>query len=199
MSPSGSHLDDVVAKVVLTGVSGSGKSMVLRAMARRYAHESVRVGEVAGGSVFRTEFFWPQELADGRRLRIKLFALSGAPAYNAANELLLTGCAGLVFYADVRPERLDEAREALRSVVFNAGRSGVDLASLPMAVQYHYPGAEPQFDPDKMDQWLGMTPGSVVRFMASREGNEGGLCAGVEEVVRRVGREFRLEKPLGVS
>lgn len=180
---------DVLAKVVLTGIPDSGKGELLRHMARRHAHDSVRVGEVGGGAVYRTEFYWPEELEGGRRLRVRLFALSGRPTFNAVSELLLAGCDGLVFVADVQPDRLAEVQAAFRGVIYNAGRSGIDLKRLPLVMQYHHRGEEPGFDPDRMDQWLGITSGEVERLTIRFSEEDQAGCAGVEQVLRRIARE----------
>jgi len=180
---------DMLAKVVLMGLSGSGKAAVLRHMARRHAHDSVRVGEVAGGAVYRTEFYWPEVLADGRRLRVRLFALSGRPGFNAVSELLLAGCDGLVFMIDVRPERLSEAQEAFRTMIINADRSGRDLKVMPLVLEYHHAGERPEFDLDRMDGWLGIAPGMVERLTTRFPGAEEAVCVGVERVLSRIARE----------
>ena len=189
MSEAARGPQEVLAKVVLMGLSGSGKATVLRHMARRHAHDSVRVGEVAGGAVYRTEFYWPEMLADGRRLRVRLFALSGRPVFNAVSELLLSGCDGLVFMIDVRPERLVEAQEAFRAMIFNAGRNGRDLKAMPLALQYHHAGEWPEFDLERMDGWLGIAPGMVERLTTRFPGAEDAVCAGVERVLTRIARE----------
>jgi hypothetical protein len=190
---------ELVVKIVLTGLPGSGKAVVLRYIARRHAHDSIRVGEVGGGSVYATEFYWPEELLDGRRLRVRLFALSGRPAYNAVHELLITDCDGLVFAADVRPERLAEAQEVFRGMLFNLERSGRDPKAMPLVLQYHHSGARPEFDLDKMDRWLGIAPGTVERLTACYPREEDDLCAGVEQVVKRIAREACPEQEIMVS
>lgn len=199
MAANSREQPELVVKIVLTGLPGSGKADVLRHMARRHAHDSIRVGEVAGGAVYGTEFYWPEELADGRRLRVRLFALSGRPAYNAVHELLIADCDGLVFVADVRPERLAEAQEVFRGTLFNIGRSGRDLKAMPLVLQYHHAGEKPEFDLDKMDQWLGVSPGSVERLTACYPREEDHLCAGVEQVVKRIAREACPEQEIMVS
>lgn len=190
---------ELVVKVVLTGLPESGKAVVLRHIAHRRAHDSISAGEFAGGAVHATEFYWPEQLTDGRRLRVRLFALSGRPAYNAVHELLVADCDGLVFVADVRPERLAEAQEAFRGTAFNVGRSGRDLKTIPLVLQYHHRGVAPEFDLDKMDRWLGVEPGSVERLTACYPREEDDLCAGVEQVVKRIAREACPEQEIMVS
>lgn len=173
------------AKVVLTGVPGSGKSAIVRQMAARYAHDSVLVGPVAEASVHRTGFFWPEMLGNGGRLQVELHALSGAPEYNAVNELLLERCSGVVFVADVREEKLYGAREALRSLIFNAGRNKFELDAMPVALHYTNTERHPGFRPEQMDQWLGIPPGSVPRFV-SASATDRNLCDAVEWVVKKI-------------
>ena len=178
----------VDAKLVLTGVAGSGKAAILRQMAQRYAHDSVLTGEAAGAQVLRTGFYWPEPLGNGGRLRVELYAVSGAPSFNALNELLLERCAGLVFVADVREEKLYEAREALRTLIFNAGRNRFELDAMPVALHYTGTGRHPGFRPGQMDQWLGIPPGSVPRFVSAST-EDGPLCEAVEWVVRKIAGE----------
>jgi signal recognition particle receptor subunit beta len=178
----------VVAKIVLTGVPGSGKSAILQQVADRYAHSSVSVGDVAGGAVFRTEFFWPEVLRDGRRLRVRLFAVSGHPCYNAVDELLLADCDGIVFVTGVTPESLARGRVALRTLVFNAGRNDYELDSRPIVFHYAKADRQPGFLPEQADEALGIPAGSVVRFVTGTRVGED-LCQAVEWVVAWVGRE----------
>lgn len=169
----------LLVKIVLAGVPGSGKAAILRQMADRYAHGSQRVGYAAGGEVFRTDFFWPEVLADGRRLRVRLFAVSGCPAYNAVDELVLGGCDGVVFVTGVSPGSLEKGRDALRTLVFNAGRNGYELASRPIVFQYTRVDEVPGFRPEPVDEWLGIPPGSVARFVSGSHGGDD-LCRAVE-------------------
>ena len=196
MAQRDEHGQVLVAKVVLVGVPDSGKSAILRQMAERYAHASLRADEVAGADVFRTEFFWPDAFSDGRRLRVRLFAVSGHPAYNAVDELLLEGCDGVVFVTKVEGEQAAAGRDSLRTLVFNAGRNGFELDSRPVVLQYSGVDKVPGFRPEQMDEWLGVPPGSVARFASGSQPGED-LCQGVEWVVEWVQRELaRDEEPV---
>lgn len=190
---------DHLAKVVITGLPGSGRAAILRRMARRHAHDAVRVGEVAGGAVHRTEFYWPDELADGRRLRVRLFALTGRPVYNAVSELLLAGADGVVFAIDATEERLGELREAFRRLAFNLGRAGRDLLQFPTVLQYHHEGASPAFSLEGMDRWLGLEVGLVSRLTVSCPGEGMATCAGLEQVIRRIAHEACPELVMAAS
>lgn len=179
----------VVAKMVLTGVPGAGKATILRCMADRYAHSSVRSGALGGAEVLRTEFYWPELLPDGRRLRVRLFAVSGSPSYNAVDELLLDSCDGIVFVTAVSPGCLERGREALRTLVFNAGRNGFALDSQPIVLLYTKIDQEPDFRAELADEALGIPAGSVARFASGLESGRD-LCEAVEWVVEWMIRDL---------
>ncbi|NNM29994.1 MAG: hypothetical protein HKO57_10750, partial [Akkermansiaceae bacterium] len=87
--------------------------------------------------------------------------------YNAASELVMARCDGIVFVADAAGERAVQAREALQAMVSNAQRHKMDLASLPVAMQYHRTDLQPGFNAEEMDAWLGIAPGTMPRFATS--------------------------------
>ena len=190
MTEDGQEGPHRTVKVALVGVPGSGKSSILRNIADRVAGAGVRVGEMAGAKVFRTEFFWPEPLSDGSRMAVQLFALSGMPIYNAAFELLMAKCDGLVFVADAAGGRSDHARSALRTMVFNAERHGMNLSELPVAMQYHRTDLHPGFRAEQLDSELGVAPGSVPRFATSTyDGSDPGAAVAwvLTEIARRNG------------
>lgn len=177
-----------VVKVVLVGVPGSGKGSILRLVADRWAHGAVQSSELGGGEVLRTEFLWPNPFEDGKHLRVQLFALSGAPSYNALGELLLSASDGVVFVADALVDSLERAKAALRAVVFNSRQHGIDLAAIPIAMQYHRTDLEPGFRSEDLDERLGITPGSLPSFATSlHDGSDPGAAVGwvLHELTRR--------------
>jgi hypothetical protein len=64
---------DHLAKVVLVGSAGAGKSGIVKAVAEKYVHSSVRAGEIGEGDFFRTEFLWPEPMIDGGSLPASFF------------------------------------------------------------------------------------------------------------------------------
>lgn len=163
---------DCVVKVVLMGAAGSGRAAIIKAVAAKYAHASVRAGELGEGRIFRTEFFWPEALQDGRRLRIRLFGLSGRADYNAMTELLLCGVSGIVFSASLARDQGFAAQDALAALLFNASHHRMDLSTLPMSLQYHALTNAPVFAPEEMDELLSISPGSLPRFVANEPAGE---------------------------
>ncbi len=177
--------EDLLAKVVLVGPPGVGKAAIVKRVAEHYAHSSVRAGEIGEGKIFRTEFFWPTPVQDGRRLRVRLFGISGQPAYNAVSELVLAKADGVVFVADLRRAQGPAVRESLQDLVQTAGRNGLDLATLPVALHYHCPVLAPFLEPEEMDRWLGIASGSVARFVTG-PGDNGPMRAPVEWIVAQI-------------
>lgn len=175
---------DRLVKVVLVGPPGGGKAAIVKEMAEKYAYSSLRAGEVGGGKVFRTEFFWPPSLPDGGRLRVRLFGISGRPIYQAVEELVMAAADGLVFVANLDRHEADPARAALQSMAQNAQRNELNLISLPAAIQYNQ-SLRPSMSADEMDEWLGITPGLVPRFLNKLEG-DGEMRAAVEWVIAQI-------------
>ena len=128
---------------------------------------------MGGARVYRTEFYWPEALANGRQLRVRLFAVSGAPSYGAVTELLLREADGLLFVASLAHETGVATREALRGMVAAAGHLELDLGSFPAAMQYVYPPGAQTGTPQQMEQWLGIPSGSLPTFVSGREGHDG--------------------------
>jgi hypothetical protein len=175
---------DRLAKVVLVGSAGAGKSAIVKAVAEKYAHASVRAGEIGEGKVYRTEFFWPEPMSDGGQLRVRLYGLSGAPVYKAVEELVLADADGVVFVGNLARDEGDAVLLALHSMALNAQQNGMDLTKLPAAVHYHRASA-PAFEPDEMDAWLGITPGAVPRFVTGPE-DHSQLRSSVEWTVAQI-------------
>lgn len=180
--------DGETVKVVVLGTPGAGKAGIVKAVADAYAHSSVRVGELGGARVYRTEFYWPEALPDGRQLRVRLFAVSGAPSYGAVTELLLQEADGLLFAASLAHETGVATRDALRAMVAAAGHLELDLGTLPSAMQYVYPPGAQTGTPQQMDEWLGIPSGSLPTFLSGREGDPdpgSGVNWVIEELMRR--------------
>ena len=185
MTNAPSVSSECAAKVVLVGSSGVGKAAIVKAMAKKYAHSAVRAGEIGEGKVFRTEFFWPEPLHDGGRLFVRLFGISGNPVYNAVEELVLANADGVVFVANLAHDEGPAVRAALRAMVLNGQHSGIDFTSMPAALHYHLGACVPAFEPNEMDEWLGIPTGSVPRFVTGPEGN-GELRSPAEWIIAQI-------------
>jgi hypothetical protein len=157
----------VSVKVALAGAADSGKLAMLRAIAARFGYATIREHPVGATRVHRVEWTEPRTLPDGRFLNVAIHSLTGPVEYNAAEELLLRGAAGIVFVVDADPAKFQAAWDSLLRLSDNARRNGYDLHSVGLALQYHRADLHPDFDPRKLDQRLGVPPGSIPRFVSS--------------------------------
>jgi hypothetical protein len=157
----------VSVKVALAGAADSGKLAMLRAIAARFGFATVREHPVGAVRVHRVEWTEPQLLPDGRFLNVAIHSLTGPVEYNAAEELLLRGVAGIVFVVDVDPAKFQTTWDSLMRLSDNTRRNGYDLHSVALAIQYHRADLYPDFDPQKLDRRLGVPPGMIPRFVSS--------------------------------
>ena len=167
----------VSVKVALTGAADTGKLAILRAIAGRYGSATVREHSIGAVRVHRVEWTEPQTLPDGRFLNVAVHSLTGRVEYNAAEELLVRDAAGIVFVVDVDPAKFKATWDSLMRLSDNTKRNGFDLHSVGLAIQYHRADLYPDFDPQKLDQRLGVPPGLIPRFVStSREPDAEGLA-----------------------
>lgn len=159
----------VTVKVALAGAADTGKLAILRAVAARHSSATVREHFVGSLRVHRVEWTEPQTLPDGRFLHVAAHSLSGPVAYNAGEELLLRGIAGVVFVVDVDPLRFKATWESLMRLSDNTKRNGYDLDAIALALQYHRADLHPEVDPAILDKRLGVPPGVIPRFVSSSQ------------------------------
>lgn len=154
-------------KVAIAGAPGSGKLSILDGIAARYGAVPPREHEIGELHVHRASWIDHDILGEGRALHVSLVTLHGKVPYNAAEELLVREADAVVFVLDVAPDRLKEAWEALLRVSDNTQRNGYELRSIPLALQYHRADQHRDFEPAKLDAWLGVPTGSVPRYVTS--------------------------------
>jgi hypothetical protein len=157
----------VSVKVALAGAADSGKLAMLRAIATRFGYATVREHLIGAMKVHRVEWTEPSILPDGRFLNVAIHSLTGQMDYNAAEELLLRRVSGIVFVVDVDPAKFQSTWDSLMRLSDNTRRNGYDLHSVGLAIQYHRADLYPDFDPQKLDQRLGVPPGLIPRFVSS--------------------------------
>lgn len=157
----------VSVKVALAGAADTGKLAMLRAIAARFGYATVREHPIGTMRVHRVEWTEPTVLPDGRFLNVAIHSLTGQVEYNAAEELLLRDASGIVFVVDVDPAKFQATWDSLMRLSDNTRRNGYDLHAVGLAIQYHRADLYPDFDPQKLDQRLGVPPGLIPRFVSS--------------------------------
>jgi mutual gliding-motility protein MglA len=81
--------------------------------------------------------FLPIELGlvGGYRVRLHLYSVPGQVFYAATRRLVFRGVDGIVFVADSQIDRMDANYEALRDLRENLGHYGLELETVPYALQ----------------------------------------------------------------
>ena len=89
----------------------------------------------------RTLFFdfLPLSLGEirGFRTRFHLYTVPGQVFYDASRKLILKGVDGVVFVADSQEERMEANIESIRNLEDNLKDHGLDLATVPYALQFN--------------------------------------------------------------
>jgi signal recognition particle receptor subunit beta len=89
----------------------------------------------------RTLFFdlLPLDLGElqGMKTRFLLYTVPGQVYYNATRKLVLKGVDAVVFVADSAPDKMAENRESLSNLEANLKAYGLDLKTIPWALQYN--------------------------------------------------------------
>lgn len=130
---------EINAKLVYYGPSGSGKGAALN-----YIYSRIKPtlrGELknvpAGGDSLLFFDFSPFEvpLADGYRLRLHVYTLSGPVTNPATWKMTLKGADGLVVMVDPAADRLLHARESVSELRGLLSAYGVGLQDIPAVLQ----------------------------------------------------------------
>jgi len=175
---------EIAIKIAVLGQVGAGKLQILSQVADFHGHAHVRTTALSGAEVARTEFVWPESLPDGGSVRARVFALTGSPQHQAAEQCLLADADAIVFVVNCAPDTISASRDCLLAMTQNAAKAGVDWAKTVMVMQYnradHYPG----FKPSDLDGWLGIANNNVPRHITSSQGQDLGIA--VNDAVSKV-------------
>ena len=89
----------------------------------------------------RTLFFdfLPLALGEirGFKTRFHLYTVPGQVFYDASRKLILKGVDGVVFVADSQRERMEANIESIRNLEANLREHGLDLKTIPYALQFN--------------------------------------------------------------
>ena len=73
----------------------------------------------------------------GYDIMIQLYTVPGQVKYNATRRLVLKGVDGIVFVADAQVSRRENNRESLSQLDENLKAHGIDMAAIPLVLQYN--------------------------------------------------------------
>ena len=155
---------EVSIKIAIVGQPNSGKKNIIEYVAEQYDQSALKSASVSGAEIVRTEFIWPEPVADGPFVRVGLLALSEQPLHQAAEQLLLADCDGLVFVVNCDPGKISECKSTLASLISNASRVGLDWGETMLILQYNNAERYPITRPEDLDSWLGVNVERVERY-----------------------------------
>jgi signal recognition particle receptor subunit beta len=132
---------EVNCKIVYYGPGRCGKTTNLQVVHAKAPQNST--GELVSIATEqdRTLYFdfLPLDLGSvaGMRTKFQLYTVPGQVYYDATRKLVLQGADGVVFVADSNPSMVQENIESLENLRSNLKENGLDLANLPIVLQYN--------------------------------------------------------------
>ncbi len=132
---------EINCKIVYYGPGLGGKTTNLQYIYNRTAPDSRGKMISLATETDRTLFFdfLPLDLGSirGFATRFHLYTVPGQVFYDASRKLILKGVDGVVFVADSQPERREANVESIRNLRVNLKEHGLDLETLPYALQFN--------------------------------------------------------------
>lgn len=162
---------ELTAKIVYYGPGLGGKTTNLQVLHRRL--EPGTAGDLLALSTEsdRTIYFdlLPVELGDikGYTIRFQLATVPGQTAYNETRRVVLKGADGIVFVADSQWTMLPKNLESWQSLRENLAANSLDLATLPVVIQYNKRDLPDILSVPAMEEALGFSQYPHVEAVAS--------------------------------
>ncbi|HZI66402.1 MAG TPA: ADP-ribosylation factor-like protein [Thermoanaerobaculia bacterium] len=176
---------ELTAKIVYYGPGLGGKTTNLQVLHRRL--EPGTAGDLLALSTEtdRTIYFdlLPVELGDikGYTIRFQLATVPGQTAYNETRRVVLKGADGVVFVADSQWTMLPKNLESWQSLKENLAANSLDIAAVPVVIQYNKRDLPDILSVPAMEEALGFSGYPHVEAVAS----EG---AGVTETFKLISK-----------
>jgi mutual gliding-motility protein MglA len=120
------------------------------------------------------------------RIRLHLYSVPGQVFYAATRRLVFRGVDGIVFVADSQIERMDANYESLRDLRMTAAHYGLDIETIPYALQLNKRDLENIHDVQFLTDELRLAGEPVYQAIAAE--NEG-----VRETLKDVTRQLLLK------
>lgn len=131
----------MTAKIVYYGPGLCGKTTNLSTIYERTTQKARGEMVSLNTETDRTLFFdlLPMDVGiiGGFRTKLQLYTVPGQVFYNSTRKLVLKGVDGIVFVADSQTAMLDANKESLQNLVENLRELGLDLAAIPMVIQWN--------------------------------------------------------------
>jgi len=132
---------EINCKIVYYGPSLGAKTTNLQYIYHKTAPDAKGKMISPATEADRTLFFdfLPLDLGTirGFTTRFHLYTVPGQVFYDASRKLILKGVDGVVFVADSQRERMEANIESIRNLESNLKEHGLDLKTIPYALQFN--------------------------------------------------------------
>ena len=132
---------EINCKIVYYGPGLGGKTTNLQYIYNKTAPDAKGKMISLATEADRTLFFdfLPLDLGTirGFTTRFHLYTVPGQVFYDASRKLILKGVDGVVFVADSQRERMEANIESIRNLEANLRDHGLDLRTIPYALQFN--------------------------------------------------------------
>jgi signal recognition particle receptor subunit beta len=132
---------EINCKIVYYGPGLGGKTTNLQYIYNKTAPDAKGKMISLATEADRTLFFdfLPLDLGTicGFTTRFHLYTVPGQVFYDASRKLILKGVDGVVFVADSQRERMEANIESIRNLESNLKEHGLDLKTIPYALQFN--------------------------------------------------------------
>ncbi len=132
---------EINCKIVYYGPGLGGKTTNLQFIYSKTAPEAKGKMISLATEADRTLFFdfLPLDLGTirGFTTRFHLYTVPGQVFYDASRKLILKGVDGVVFVSDSQEERMEANIESIRNLEANLEEHGLDLKTIPYALQFN--------------------------------------------------------------
>ncbi len=161
----------IKAKIVYFGPSGVGLTTNLEAIARKLKKEQcgdLRVSRVPKDKKAAWEVL-PVDLGKvrGYRTAMQIYTVPGGTKHAAIRRRILEGADGVVFVADLRPDRHDVTLAAVKELEGHLKIYGRTLEDTSLIVQYNRRDEVDESVLDRLHRRLGLKPAAFFEASAS--------------------------------
>jgi signal recognition particle receptor subunit beta len=125
----------------------------------------------------------------GFKTRLQLYTIPGQVFYNTTRKLVLKGVDGLVFVADSQRPMRDANLESFASLTENLKEFGLELADLPMVLQYNKRDLENILTVEELNADL--NAGNRFPFIESSAINGEGVISTLKEITKLTLKKLR--------
>ncbi len=162
---------EIHAKIVYWGSEGAGKTANLQVIHRKLKKNhrgELEIKQTASKPAAKYEFL-PVELGSVRGLKtsIHLHTSPGGAAHGDERRRMLDGVDGVVFVADLRPDRHEATLASLEELKTQLGSYGRALEDLILVVQYNHRDEADENALDKLHREVDVKAASQFECVAS--------------------------------